>query len=97
MPCRFANTLHALVVMVGMGILLLLGRHSGARVFVDHDSVSLISRSAWEKTTSKSSVCRYRPVSPDHADDHDDEECQHDALDEGERQLGRRHAWRQSM
>ncbi|MGY8682003.1 epoxide hydrolase N-terminal domain-containing protein [Bradyrhizobium sp. UFLA05-153] len=32
-----------------------------------------------------SSVRRRRPVPPDHADDHDDEEYQHDALYDGER------------
>jgi hypothetical protein len=45
--------------------------------------------------SSLSSVCRHRPVSPDHADDHDDEEYQYKALDDGKRQLGWRHAWRQ--
>jgi hypothetical protein len=40
----------------------------------------VISGFASEKTDSKSSVCRRWPVSPDHADDRDDEEYQHGAL-----------------
>ena len=47
--------------------------------------VDVISRFGSERRTLDSSACRRRPVSPDHADDHDDEECKHDALDDGKR------------
>jgi hypothetical protein len=60
----------SLVVMVGMRIVLLLRRHvRDMRVRVDHESGSVISGFASEKTNPKSSVCRHRPVSPDHDDD----------------------------
>src|SRR6266851_529913 len=45
----------------------------------------------------KSSIRRHRAKSPDCADDHDHEEYKHDALEDGERRLARRHAGRQRM